>query len=390
MLEFYKKALLVLLGLLIVSAFAAYLCVQRAFLQWPLLPADTSAIPWEAETESDRNRGGLSTVEIHDASYSLDFELFLSPAVDYAQASLSLVFKDQSGEPTLKDLASFDRLTFNVKCAPSNVLGFTVFTFDRQLTEPGDYFTYRAPSAYFSCSDQWREVEVDLTRLEMPQWWLDAFEIDLSMKGYDLAKVAKVMFGSTFQSPMETDSRVQVNELTLHGRDWRYMYLLAMLLLVAWAVFGVWLFRQHTKALVSDLRSKLHKDRPLVAYQQLSVEPKRDKDKDAILRFMATEYSNPDLNLEGMGAAIGVSRTKINDILKAELGFTFTGYLNKLRLTEAARLLAEAPEASVSEIAYSVGYKNVSYFNKLFKDEYSCTPRTFKSLYEKAPKDSES
>ncbi|HTF85023.1 MAG TPA: helix-turn-helix domain-containing protein, partial [Cellvibrio sp.] len=64
-------------------------------------------------------------------------------------------------------------------------------------------------------------------------------------------------------------------------------------------------------------------------------------------------------------------------------GFTFTGYLNKLRLTEAARLLKEGEDANVAEIAYSVGYKNVSYFNKLFKEEYGCPPKAFKTLCEK-------
>jgi AraC-like DNA-binding protein len=98
---------------------------------------------------------------------------------------------------------------------------------------------------------------------------------------------------------------------------------------------------------------------------------------------MATGYANPDLNLDTMVASIGVSRTKINDILKSEFSYTFTGYLNKLRLTEAARLLAVKEEANIAEIAYSVGYKNVSYFNKLFKEEYGCTPKTFKSLYNK-------
>ena len=63
-----------------------------------------------------------------------------------------------------------------------------------------------------------------------------------------------------------------------------------------------------------------------------------------------------------------------------ELGLTFSSYLNKLRLTEAARLLAENEDANVSEIAYSVGYNNVTYFNKLFKQEYGCAPKTFKSL----------
>jgi AraC-like DNA-binding protein len=120
-----------------------------------------------------------------------------------------------------------------------------------------------------------------------------------------------------------------------------------------------------------------------VAYQQVSVEPLRDKDRSAILHYMATQYANTDLTIEAMSSAIGVSRTKINDILKSELGFTFTGYLNKLRLTEATRLLAQEEDANIAEIAYSVGYKNVSYFNRLFKEEYRCTPKTYKSLCDK-------
>jgi len=39
----------------------------------------------------------------------------------------------------------------------------------------------------------------------------------------------------------------------------------------------------------------------------------------------------------------------------------------------------------VAEIAYAVGYRNVSYFNKLFKEEYGCTPKTFRKLRDNAP-----
>ena len=59
---------------------------------------------------------------------------------------------------------------------------------------------------------------------------------------------------------------------------------------------------------------------------------------------------------------------------------TFTAYLNKLRLTEASRLLTEKSSAAVSEIAYSVGYANVPYFNRLFKEEFGCTPKSFRML----------
>jgi AraC-like DNA-binding protein len=59
---------------------------------------------------------------------------------------------------------------------------------------------------------------------------------------------------------------------------------------------------------------------------------------------------------------------------------TFTSYLNKLRLSEATRLLIAEKDVAVAEIAYSVGYTNVSYFNRLFKEEYDSTPSAFRTL----------
>ena len=54
--------------------------------------------------------------------------------------------------------------------------------------------------------------------------------------------------------------------------------------------------------------------------------------------------------------------------------------MNKLRLTESSRLLTDKSSSVVSEIAYMVGYSNVPYFNKLFKVEFGCTPKSFRIL----------
>jgi AraC-like DNA-binding protein len=119
---------------------------------------------------------------------------------------------------------------------------------------------------------------------------------------------------------------------------------------------------------------------PFVAYRQLTLEPFKDKEKAAILQFIGTHYTNPELDMRSVATRIGADREKINEILKTELGMTFRGYVNKLRLTEAARLLTHKDGAPIAEIAYSVGYANVSYFNKLFKEEYGCTPKVFRNL----------
>jgi len=112
----------------------------------------------------------------------------------------------------------------------------------------------------------------------------------------------------------------------------------------------------------------------------LTVEPFEDKEKAAILRFIATHYANAGLDLEGVAAGTGANRNRINDVLKTELGMTFNSYLKKLRLTEAARLLTDEAGATVAEIARSVGYANSAHFNKIFKEEYGYSPKQFRNL----------
>jgi len=205
-------------------------------------------------------------------------------------------------------------------------------------------------------------------------------KVDVTSQGYALDKVGKLAFGSTSQSPYNIDSHVEIGNIVLHGHDRRYIAALVIIVLAGFILFTVWFFRMHTRTLAASLNAQMKKDLPLVAYRQLTAEPYRDEEKANVLKFIATNYTDPELDLENVVAGTGANRNKVNDLLKSELGMTFTGYLNKLRLTEAARLLTEKGAATVAEVAYSVGYANVSYFNKLFKEEYGCTPKAFRTL----------
>jgi AraC-like DNA-binding protein len=201
--------------------------------------------------------------------------------------------------------------------------------------------------------------------------------VDISNQDYWLDKVLAISFVASWQGPTNLPAKVKIGELTLHGRDWRYAWIVGGLAAAIWIGFITWLFRQYTRSLIVEVENKLKKDRPLLAYKKLSIEPHRDREKSQVLHFMATQYRNPDMSLEFAVDALGINRTKINELLKDELGMTFGTYLNKLRLAEAARLLSQQDSPNVADVARQVGYINASYFNKLFKSEYGCTPGTF-------------
>jgi AraC-like DNA-binding protein len=383
--SFYNKALAGLLGLVMASVLIGYACVRLTYIRLPLLPAADSGLRWQAVSMADSAVGGRSTIRLTDVTDALRFEFVSAKGAYYPFAHAELAFRDSAGNFTHVDLSRYSAVSFDVTCAPANTLAFGLVMFEDRVSVPGQFDTYRVPYTYFFCNKNGEHVELDLARLRTDQWWFDRNKLNLARQEHTLTKIAKLSFGSTFQSPFNVVSKVEVRELALIGRDMRYLYLFAAFMVIAWPAYGLWFFRRHTRALLAEVKDKMRRDIPLVAYQQLSQDLHRDKEESAILRFMATEYLNPELDVETMVNKVGISRNKINEILKAELGFTFSTYLNKLRLTEAARLLGEKEDTSVAEIAYAVGYRNVSYFNKLFKEEYGCTPKTFRKLRGGAP-----
>jgi len=379
--NFYKKALYALILLLVADALIACLCVYQSYPSATLMPSGAGGLYWRPVTTTVGTDGGSAAIRIVESGQrSLRFDFRLTRPAPYSFASAEMLFEDGEGNASTVDLSRFDTITFTAKCKPMNSLIFTLPTFDATVSKPGDYLTYPAPLTFFSCNEQGVPVSLDLTRLTIPQWWFERMHLDLSHQSYKLNQVAKFVFGISQQSPRDRDSRVEISRITLHGRDYRYLVALAIILVSSWCAFAVWFFRAHARELSASLDTKLRKDLPLVAYRQLTLEPFKDKEKAAVLRFIATNYTNPDLDLDSVVAGTGANRNKVNEVLKAELGMTFTAYLKKLRLTESARLLTETPAVTVAEVAYSVGYANVSYFNKLFKEEYGCTPKVFKTV----------
>jgi AraC-like DNA-binding protein len=379
--EFYKKSLLFLIALLVVDALLAALFIFLSQPTYVLSPTLRDGVRWEPVGVSDAQTGGTSVSRLRDAKPGeLSFDYRLTHDGKYPFAGARFMVKDARGNLSAVDLRQYETITFVARCSPAYPMMMGMTVFDDKVSVQGELITYRSPGTFFSCNEQGVPVTIDLRRLTMPAWWLSMMKLPLSSQDYQLGKVAQFSFGSSSQSPYDTDSHVEITNVKLHRHDYRYIVALAVILVAGWMSFGIWFFRTHARTLAASLNSRLKKDLPLVAYRELTVQPYRDEEKASVLKFIATNYTNPELDLESVVASTGANRNKVNDLLKAELGMTFTGYVNKLRLTEAARLLTEKSAATVAEIAYSVGYANVSYFNRLFKEEYGCTPKSFRTL----------
>lgn len=378
---FYKKSLVILFVLVVVNALFALVFLKRIYVSHILLPIEESVIPWSFSTITDVEKGGSSSVVVNDSIASLSYDYVLTGDVQYPHVTALLAFDKLENAQRLIDLSGYSTLRFRVKCEPSNVLVFYLHSLDPLITDQQNFSSYRISESLFSCDKAWSEIEIDLHHMNVATWWLQNFGAVISDQQYRLDQVLAFSFGASRLGPIDTPANVEIVDLALSKRDWRYAWLLIGVSLLGWLAYAVWLVKRYTQSLVTSVKEKLQSDRQLIAYQQLSIEPHKDKEKSQILRFLAAEYANPELNLDMAISVLGINRTKINEILKEELGITFNACINKLRLAEAARLLAAKKNVNVTDVAFTVGYNDASYFNKLFKSEYGCTPKAFKNIY---------
>ena len=88
------------------------------------------------------------------------------------------------------------------------------------------------------------------------------------------------------------------------------------------------------------------------------------------------ELSNAEFSSEDFASAVGISRMQLHRKLKSLLGVSSTEFLRNERLKASTELLRKG-NGNISEIAYSVGFNDVSYFSKCFKEMYHCTPSEY-------------
>lgn len=97
---------------------------------------------------------------------------------------------------------------------------------------------------------------------------------------------------------------------------------------------------------------------------------------DKLRKEIEERLSNPDTNVEDLGAALGFSRVQLYRKTKALTGYAPNELLRIARLKKAASLLA-ATEKSIAEVTYEVGFSSPSYFTRCFKEFFGENPTDY-------------
>ena len=107
---------------------------------------------------------------------------------------------------------------------------------------------------------------------------------------------------------------------------------------------------------------------------------KTSGDMKKVLAYI-NAHLNEKINLDAAASAAGYSASWLNNNFREQVGMSPREYINKKKIEEAKRLLAQT-ELSVTAIAYRLGFSGSNYLAVMFRQIAGCSPSEYrKAVY---------
>ena len=98
-----------------------------------------------------------------------------------------------------------------------------------------------------------------------------------------------------------------------------------------------------------------------------------------VLDIIEDHMDDESFSIEELSSESGYSQMHFYRKIKSLSGQTPSQFLRTIRLKRAAAMLQQKSD-TISQIAYGVGFNNLSYFNKCFKEQFGMTPGQYASV----------
>jgi len=102
----------------------------------------------------------------------------------------------------------------------------------------------------------------------------------------------------------------------------------------------------------------------------------RDNPVYKAIKYIQENIKQP-ISINQLAYELNMSDTNFCNSFKKIIGITPKEYITNLKLTHAKEMLKNQ---NVTEVAYDLGYENISHFIALFKIKYGITPKQYQSI----------
>lgn len=107
----------------------------------------------------------------------------------------------------------------------------------------------------------------------------------------------------------------------------------------------------------------------------------KDTSMAELLRYIETNYAT--CTLESTAAHFGLNSSYLSSLIKKRLGTNYRDLVLKQRMKIAVSYLRNT-DLSITQIANHVGYENMNFFYKKFKEVFHCSPKEYRNYLQKS------
>ena len=102
----------------------------------------------------------------------------------------------------------------------------------------------------------------------------------------------------------------------------------------------------------------------------------KDAFQQQLDQLILENLQDSGLNVVRLAELMIMDRTSLYRKCQKSTGMSPVAYIRQSRMQVAARLLKQN-DMSVSEVAYAIGFESISYFSRVFRQEFNTSPSTF-------------
>lgn len=309
-----------------------------------------------------QDKGSSGIRKLASKEGTLSFEYTLGDKFQFPY--IGVTFDLDSGQ-TFFDLSRYDHVQVDIDAVLSRHIPLVINQDIKNYSNPEEGLSYRPLTRELVYEKGKRSYVLPLQSFETPSWWFGLSKLTETDLGEpDYSRIHNIQFHNCQLLPRFTKETFTLHKLKFY-KDMKIWWLIALgfvgVFYLTW--FAIHYFKGPMKKIFPR--------------KELVVGNVADEETKKVLDYVAQHYSNSELSLEVMQKDLGMSETKLSNIVREVSQMGFKRYLNHIRLEEAKRLLKET-DRQIMDIAYKVGYGNISHFNRVFKEETGMSPNEYR------------
>ncbi|MBN2736093.1 MAG: helix-turn-helix transcriptional regulator [Spirochaetales bacterium] len=286
-------------------------------------------------------------------------------------------------EKSFMNLSNFDYLSLEIENTSAKNVVLFLKTFEEGVSKP------EKEAAYFLRHNEYSLIlnpgrsmyKINIKDFIAPDWWFDSIGIPKTSnakKTFTKSAALDFQFIHREAGPLPGTEQIFVLKKIAFYKNYPGILIIFNVITGLCLLFIVQRLFIRKKSLLALSTAPETASIEEIRQKPLELENFKTQELTRFMKYLEEHYFEPQLSIGIISKETVISQAHIRDLVKTQYNCTCRELINQIRINEAKRLL-KATDRRVIEIALSIGFKDISTFNRYFKKQEGLPPTDYRN-----------